>query len=156
MIITEEEANLRLESSDNLCNKLIEIRKLHTHVTHTPIEKAIAGIAHLNGEPCRDVEEWSGIGKTTVNDVKNGDLLKHTVQTAHERALDTMLASMDLIKPKLENVKKATDLSKIAADMARVVEKTSPKEANQTNIKVVVFSPTIKVEGQYEEMVVNS
>jgi hypothetical protein len=160
MIVNEDVALERIESPNNLCNKLFEIRKLHKSTEHEPIIKAIAALDHLNGTPCKEVEAEFGIPKTSVNDIKNGkhsfDPLKKHRHDAHEKALETMLESMDLIRPKLSNISKATDLSKIAADMARVVEKTTPKEAAQNNLKVVVFAPRMKDENEFEELAVNS
>lgn len=164
MIVDDEIANARLESPDNLVNKL-ERRELHSNrngAGHIPpmIQTLALETGILTTQ--KAAAETFGMKQQTVSYYENGggknidrDRVKSDVAKVHEGALEAMLESINLLKPKLVDVRKATDLSVIASNLGRVIEKTTPKEAAQTNIKVVVFAPTIKHEDDYEEMVVS-
>lgn len=174
----EEKAIARLESPDNLINKLskdkteieknknIQIEELYKNRMGPkgipPMIQTLAiETATVTNERAA-AQEW-GIAHQTVNYYKNGggkadrEHVKETIGKAHSNALDVMLGSIGLLKEKIDNkqVHKATDLSKIAADMGRVIEKTTPKEHGAANVKILVFAPNMKAEDDYEEMVVN-
>lgn len=153
----------RLTSPDNLVNKLVQIRDLHSrdtaHKNIPPLIQTLAVETAIVTSERAAAQEF-GVAHQTVNYYKNDgkavdrDKVKDDISKVHNNALECMLESINLIRPKLATVKKVTDLSKVAADMSRVIEKTTPKELNQQNLKVVVFAPNMKVENDYEEMVV--
>ncbi len=183
MIVNEEEALARLNSPDNLSNKLlrkfiqededarekeeesqsnISIEKMYKNRIGPrqipPLIQTLAvatgrlttqqAAANAFGMSQENVNYLTHEGKNVNRDKVNSELKK-----VHDSALDAMMESINLIKPKLENVRKATDLSKIAADMGRVIEKTAPREAGNLGVKIVVFAPNMKVESDYEEVV---
>lgn len=162
MIVDEEKVLERLNSPDNLVNKL-EVRPMYTNRNGrgnlTPMVQTLAvTLGELDTQ--KAAGEVFGITQQSVsylkNDGKNVDrsFVKSKVADVHEKALDAMIDSIELLKPKLKDVKKAVELSAIASNLGRVIEKTSPKEANnQTNVKVVVYAPTQKSEEQYEEVI---
>lgn len=161
MIVDEEQALERLNSPDNLVNQL-EVRKLigpgrPENRKNTPDMINTLAVAAACETSLRAAGKEFGLNHTGVNyHKKNTDAGKAGVDLARSQALDLMLESITLLKPKLQDVKKATDLSKIATDMARVVEKTTPRETAQTNVKVVVFNPGTKDEDSYEEITVST
>lgn len=62
-----------------------------------------------------------------------------------------------LSEQKLSQVKRATNLSKIAKDMAVIVEKVSPKEsADQGGVHFHIYKPEIEVEQSYQVVTVGS
>jgi hypothetical protein len=73
------------------------------------------------------------------------------LNTARDKALDLLMRSLGLITDeKLENCN-ATTLSKIAADMSRVIEKTGDKNINvDMSTKVLVYKPRQVSEDEYE------
>jgi len=110
----------------------------------------------------KDAAEFAGVSQQTVSSYASGkagnpDLTKarSRINDLHTTALDAMIDSIELLKPKLKDVKKATDLSVIASNLGKVVSKTTPKESATTNVRVVVFAPAQKDEDYYEEMVVS-
>lgn len=172
-MITDDstEALARIDSPDNLVNKLrlqgsnVEIRDRFARNTQKKnLPPMIQTLAVASGI----VDGQATAGKTfgvSQPDISyltregkgvNRDQVKQTVSDVHQQALDGMLTAIGLLGPKLHDVKKATDLSRVAADLSRVVNNTSPKEGPTTNVKVVVFSPVIRGEEQYEEIVVPS
>lgn len=163
MIISEEEARLRLESPNNLANKLkVDIKPLHSNRNgRGNIPPMVQTLAVALGEIDTQAAAAKAFNMTPANAsylTREGkhvdrDFVKAKVHTAHNNALDAMLQSINLLGPKLEHVKKATDLSKIASDMASVVNKTTPQQAQQTNLVVVAYAPRMKEESEFEELV---
>jgi hypothetical protein len=84
--------------------------------------------------------------------VRDEELKEHidgNVMTARDRAVDKLLSAIGLITDEKMDKCKAPELSRIAADMSRVVEKTAPKQVN-SGVQVLVYAPTIKKEENYE------
>jgi hypothetical protein len=221
MIVDEEVAIARLNSSDNLINKLarragvepspvprrmedafpedilisptdstssssdnsveVDVPKAHAHaeadieaVRIEPLYKNRTGpknippmiqtlaVEHAAVSTERSAGSAFGVSHQTVNYYKHDakkidrERVKESIDLVHTNAVDAMLTSIGLIKEKLPTVKKAIDLSKIAADMSRVIEKTTPKDALANNIKVIVFAPPLKGESEYEEIEITS
>lgn len=145
-------------------NPNVEIEELYKNRTGTknvpPLIQTLAIEAAAVTSERASAEEF-GISHQTVNYYKNGggkadhQLAKSRIAEVHDNAIDAMLESISLIKPKLKDIKKAVDLSRVASDLGRVISKTTPKEAGATNVKVVVFAPQAKEEKHYIEMEVN-
>lgn len=161
MIVNEEEALLRLTSKENLTYKL---RALHTNRTGSkgipPMVTALAiTTATLSGDQESAAKSF-GMTQENLSQMKNHSpnvelqsLIKKNIDSVHEKALDGMLACLDSMKDKIPNVKKATELSTIASNLARVVEKTSPKENNHhTNVQIIVHQPRTHGEDEYESI----
>lgn len=165
IIVDESEALARVSSPNNLTNKLVEVRKLHSNRTGRkeipPMVTALA-VATSVVSTQKSAGETFGMTQGNVSYTKNHgkneetqELIKKNVDTVHEKALDGMMKCLDFLNPKLENVKKATELASIASNLARVVEKTSPKDiTNSTNVKVVVYAPRERTEDEYESIAV--
>lgn len=156
--IVEEEADIPSNA---------EVRELYSNRTGPknipPIIQTLAvETAAVSSE--RAAAEDFGISHQTVGYYKNGggdpdrQRIKDNVKKVHADAIDVMLGSIGVLKEKLEKreIKKATDLSKIAADMGRVINRTTPKDVGASNVKVIVFAPNLKSEDQYEEMIINN
>src|SRR5579872_7498438 len=115
MILNDDsEALERLNHPDNLINKL-ERRKLFENRTGpkqfgSMIQTLAVETAKLSSQEA----SASAFGMTQenisylTNKGKNIDheQIEKNIETVHSRALDTMLESIDLIKPKLKDVKK--------------------------------------------------
>lgn len=159
MIVNEEVALERVNSEDNLINKL-ERRKLSNGGKRNipPMIQTLAvEVAALTTQ--QEAADTFGMSQRNVHYLEHEgkkvdrEQIKKNIDTVHNVALDAMLESINLIKPKLADVKKATDLSTIAANLGRVVEKTTPKEAVSQNLRIVVFAPVMRKESDYEEVV---
>ena len=165
----------RVKSPDNLVNKLIERRKTEVSIEHRKMtgensQRFPPMIQKLAMETARVTTQENaaatfGMTQENISYLENANTPKaraarldveRSTNGVHSLALDAMLESISLLKPKLQGVIKATDLSTIAANLGRVVEKTTPKIEQQNNIKVVLFQPVMKGEESYEELVVSS
>lgn len=156
--MSENETDLRLDSPDNLVNKL-RIEKLHSNRNgprNIPpmIQTLAVALGELDSQ--KAAADVFGMSAPNVNYLTHEgkkvdrDLVKEKIGDVHSNALDSMLEAIHLIKPKLANVNKASELSRVAADLARVVEKTSPKEAGRANVMIVAYAPRQREEGEYE------
>lgn len=171
-MITEDstEALARIDSPDNLVNKLklqgsnVEIRERFARNTQKknlpPMIQTLAVASGIvDGQSV--AAETFGVSQPDISYLTregkgvNRDQVKQTIDSVHQQALNGMLEAIGLISDgRLKDVKKVTDLSKVASDLSKVVNNTSPKEGPTANIKVVVFSPVIRGEEQYEEIIV--
>jgi hypothetical protein len=77
---------------------------------------------------------------------------KENLNSAHNLALDAMVASITVLKTKLPEVTKPKDLARIATDMSRIVSNLTPKDKGGlvNNTQVVLFNVPGKKESDYE------
>lgn len=166
MIVNEDNALARLLSPDNLVNKL-ELRKLHSNRNGRkeipPMVQTLMVDLHENeNQKQAEVAKQFGVTQAEVSYLHregkhvNREIVDRNTNKVHDKALESMISCIDTLAPLIPNMKKATDLSKVAADMARVVEKTAPKNEVTSNVKVVIYAPNNHGEDKYEEIVVNS
>jgi hypothetical protein len=78
------------------------------------------------------------------------DKINELSEQAQEKAIDRMVRAISCITDsKLENAK-ISDLSSVAANMARVVEKTTPKTGENTGLRIVILAPSMRTSDSYE------
>lgn len=176
MLLTDNaEASELLENSENLVNKLgirpiqiehLNIRKFrHTgskgKKVPSELRPLIAALATVEGttQTAKDF----GTALPTVNNFKHGKssndvpdakLESDTAKilgTVRDLAADRLLAAIGLLdNDRLAGVTKATEISAIAANLSRVVEKVTPK-LDQTNGPVFhVYAPELRTLDRYE------
>lgn len=172
MFISNEEANNRVSSLDNLINKL-ELRKTHNggrpkgrkndsiekrlEIATTAIEKGcVAAAEEHNTTPSRASLLSNGIiTHGNGSDEELGNKVLEKKQSIHDKALDIITQSLLGLEGKLGEVKKPTELAAIAVEMAKVAEKTGGKlaqknEDSKPNVQVVIYAPRMKAENEYE------
>lgn len=95
-------------------------------------------------------------GKVTYCDTtrENKEMKSKTeliLDKVNENAADRILKSISYITDeKLEN-SKVSDLSTVAANMARIIEKTNPKKQEaQVGTQILIYAPSLKQENQFE------
>lgn len=176
MILKDEDVDERLDSPNNLINKLkVKVlphggRKEGQLGVPDEVRKLIGGLANASDERQADIAKVFGVSQPTVSAAKRGlvgdrfdeevsesndEVKKATVEDAHESALNCLMDSLGSLGGKLKEEKttlKAKELSKIATDMSRVVGTLKPaeKEGNNSHTQVVVFMPVQRKENQYE------
>jgi hypothetical protein len=164
MILDEEQVNLRLDSPDNLINKLL-IKPLHNSPGPRGIPPMVQTLAvalgQIDSQPA--AAKAFGMAQQNVSYLTHHgknidrDFVKEKVTSAHSSALDAMLESISLLGPKLKDVKKASELARIADNMASVVNKTTPHTNTPSNLVVVAYAPRMKDEAEFEQVItVNS
>ena len=170
MIISEKAAEERLQSPENLVNRFRkpeESSSKETSLTVVPIsnirrgpevpkvvKNTIAILAH--GDKQTDLANEFGVPQPSVSGYKNGkqgadaDAIQEAIKPVRERALDRLMASLNLLNDDKLSNSTAKDLSTIAANMGRVVEKTLPKESIGSGLNVVIYAPQIRAEREYK------
>lgn len=176
MFITEEEKGARLSSGlkleseetsapDNLKVEVHQFRGRTEGATQIPdfLRPIIGASTLLSGY--KSTQEAFGVkstaslhamahGKTSPYGPEVPELKSKVdalVGNAQEKAAEKLLSALGLLTPeKLENVK-AKDLSSIAADMSRIIEKTTPKQAGTAGTQILIYAPKQQVtEEKYE------
>jgi len=85
-----------------------------------------------------------------------GRVAEH-IETIHTKAIDAMLASIDKVTELVPNVRKATDASIIASNMAKVIEKTTAKQEDTKNrVVIVAYAPNMKLESDFDTIEVHA
>lgn len=177
MILSDDEALARLGHGDNLANwKSVEVQRV-PHAGRTTDSKAIpleiraliGGLARQGSDTNKEIAETFGVSAQTVSDASRGlvgnrrdealeEKLKESdktanekVETAHAAALDLMMESLIQMKPLLKEGAKLRDLSKTAADMAKIAGALKPaKEDDAPKVQVVLMSVNQRKESEYE------
>lgn len=167
MFITEEQAKTRLNHPENIASNGSLVRPLHNGGRNLgdrnvpPFIRELAGAA-AHTEPAKEVAKAFDISQSSVNQYKIGNTSpKHhdpdlkakvdqRVSKVRDLALDKLMLSLGLLTTdRLEKVN-ARDASTIAANMAKVVEKTTPQQVNNQNLQIVFYAPNVRQEKDYE------
>jgi hypothetical protein len=175
MILTDEEVETRLESTDNLINRLSNrsIQHIAKRETDNPghlgnrIRELIGHVANNGPESQQAIADTFGVGKATVNHASRGlignrldsDLAEKVraredkQDTAHDEALDLMVNCITGIKKKLiddTNIK-PEKLSRIASDMSKIVGIIRGENDTKTpRMNVIIYKPEVKNEKDYD------
>lgn len=178
MMVSEEEAKRRLESSSNLINSLsiplesspvVTVESLpnnrHRSVEVPEFLRVIAGtLAHT--ESAREVGGALGISPYTVHGYKHGklgtddgrgqkvdeglrDKVDIAVNGAQKVAVQKLMDALGLITVEKMSKSTAKDLSTIASNMARVVEKTTTRQDDANRAQIIIYAPQVKTESKY-------
>lgn len=171
MIINQKEAQERLDSPKNLANRfkkvgseltapiVVKPMKDRGMTNLKPIERTtMAILAAEGGSTQKEIGAAFGIKQSEVSEIANGNVKGMDVKLVEAKqgeirdaAMDKLMMSLGLLdENKLEKCK-ATELSKVASDMARVVQTTLPRET-QTGavLNLTIYAPTVKEEKQYK------
>ena len=181
MLITEDDKISRLESDENLLSRLEKLKNPLSRVDNAVIVHPIplgrargdteiptmlkvisATAAEAGLATNKELAEQFDISAQTISDARNGrvgarkdselsDRIRKNLDTVQDRAIDRLMQSLDLMDDeKLHNCK-ATDLSSIAANMSRVVEKVSPKSKDAfAGVQVILYSPRVRDLSNYD------
>lgn len=176
-MMSEAEALERLGSSANYLNRVngngaaspppkenVTIAPLHPTTYHprlTDAERAAVGVAARLTSPSKAAKEF-GVSFTTAARAAEGKTsagdevpaVKTEVQSRLEavatQAIDRLVAALNGLTDEKIEKEKATGISKIASDMAGVVEKVTPKNKEADNVQVVIYAPQVREERDYE------
>ena len=163
MNIDKAELDRRIASTKNVVNRLNgkpttvhkPIEKPNVRGPNVPTEvKVVAGALAVQTS-VREASEALDVSMGVVREAKNSSNpeVKQGVSDALERvrdlALDKLMNSLDLMTNEKLNEGSAKDLAVVAANMSRVVEKTSPR-AEAANVQLVVYAPQQRQEKQYK------
>ncbi len=169
MIVSREEAERRLKSSNNLCQPdAVASEPIHLPTEQTrhrskevpEFMRALAGtLGHTS--KAKEVAEATGIEAATIYQYKAGIIggkvdpdLKASVEAGlnkvQEIALEKLMLSLGLITDDKLNKCKASELSGVASDMARVIEKVRPAIQVGEGAQIIIYAPKSKTEDKYK------
>lgn len=184
MLLNDEEANQRINSADNLLNKLgMESQGGHGNSIVVPLHnggrrpgdknlpeflKPIVGTA-ANLQKSEDVAEAFNISKSQVDQFKEGNRyfrtpdneLKNQIDkslgTVQEMAIHRLMKALNILDDKINDEVKATDLSTISKDMSGIVERIRGRSStNIANAQFIIYAPRQKSLDAYEVIEVES
>jgi len=152
MFIDEKELLRRINSTKNLVNTVKE-KPAETVVVKKPLReqsqqapeglKIIAASLIAQGEKPADVQQAFNLSAAQVNAEKSNPAVARTLDRVRELALDKMLLSLGLMtQDKFDNAS-LRDLSHVAADLSRVIERTT-KEDGSSKVQFILHVPETK------------
>lgn len=160
MFISPEEAARRLTSERNTVRQtsLAVVPIQHNgRGSNVPDQlKVLVGtLAHLDTQ--KNVAEAFGVTQPHVSMIKNGvtggqevaDRIEQSLGEVRDKAIEKLMIVFGLLTPEKLGAEKARGLSAIAADMSRVVEKTSPRQFGGPQVQLVVYAPQQREESKY-------
>lgn len=170
MFLNNTQAEERLKSSSNLANaewlpKKPEVQIIEkvislpgkNRVNLTKDERTEIAIETRTGEKQTVVARDRGLTQLAVHNITHGKVkgidekkVEETINEVKDRALSRLMTSLGLLTDDKLSGCSAKDLSVIASNMGRVVEKISPKETQPDNINFIIYSPELKQERAFE------
>jgi len=137
---------------------IVEIRS--TKRKYTPgisqNRRILAGILASSGEPSTKVARELGITRNQAfhaartTQAKIAGPRDSSLGRVQELALEKTMLALDLMTPEKFSNADLKELSQVAANMSRVIEKTSPKENADNTTKLIIYAPEQKKESQYK------
>lgn len=145
MILDNDEMDSRLESSNNLLNRLRGFDKSHNPKEPLAVFK-VPAVTH-DSKPVFMPPSIDELVSDADDQIKLSGL--------STKAMDVLETSLDNLKLRLPEVAKAEKYSTIAADMNRILhsiaEAKENRKGNQTNnIQVIVYAPQVIGEEYFE------
>jgi hypothetical protein len=120
-------------------------------------ERTDIAIRTRTGEAQSQVARALNIQPLTVHNIDKGktkgideERVQEVINIVKDRALDRLMHSLGLLSDDKLSGCTAKDLSVIASNMGRVVEKISPREEKSDNINFIIYSPELKQERAYK------
>lgn len=168
MFITKEQAKERLENPENLANRfnieerIIKLPGKKLGSKNLSIEERTdIAIETRLGEKTEIVAQNHEVREITAAKIKSGardsgeideKRVTETISQVRDKALDRLMHSLGLLDNDKLSGCNAKDLSIIAANMGRVVEKTAPKEQQGAQVNVIIYSPELRKEASFEKI----
>lgn len=155
MQISEEELKRRLNSSKNILNtpaSPVKVREIPKREQAPPVSKStrvMAGVLHGTGESAKSVAHGLGMSVSQVRDARALPEARVGIERVRDLALDKLMLTLGLMTEDKFLNSNLKDLSIVAANMSRIIEKTSPREGGAT-LQLIVYTPELKRESQYK------
>lgn len=169
MLLNDTELEARLNSTDNLINRLRRSAPAKTELVNPSRSGGIetdrelsSFLSVLNGnhhKPSRSQDyEIPSLPPNSSDLIENLEDKIKTAQVNH-KALSVLDESLDLLRVKLDEVQNAKDLSRIATDMEKILNgsRISERESNRSSsgAGVIIYKPIMVNENHYESLAVN-
>ena len=160
MIVSEEQITERLNSRANVIHKSFA-RAQRAGAKQPEFLKEITAGLCLDGEEQKHIAREFEITQPSVSYAFSGKSLNddgrsrlaNRKQEIQDAALDRLADTLGLLdEDKMRNCK-AIELSQIASNMSKVVEKMEGRNGNTNNV-LIVYSPKMKTEEEYETIAI--
>jgi hypothetical protein len=118
----------------------------------------IAIEAKLGEKSQTEIAQEHGISRQGVAEINAGvgardkNAVDEALETARNKALDRLMTTLGLITNDKLSALNAKDLSNIASNMAKVVEKTIPDADRNAAINLVIYSPELRSEKAFNSI----
>lgn len=126
-------------------------------VNLTREERTEIAIEARLGKSQTEIARERSINNLTVHNIAHGktkgideDKVESAINEVKDLALQRLMTSLGLLTDDKLSGCSAKDLSVIASNMGRVVEKVSPKVEQPDNINFVIYAPELKQERAFE------
>lgn len=159
MFISEEELIRRIGSEKNIAQvdkkeeplKVVPIPKREYTPTPPKETRTVAGILAGTGASVKSVANSFNMTPSQVRTAIKTPSAQSGIEKIRELAIDKLMLALGLMtEDKFEN-SSLKDLSYIAANVSRIIEKTSPRDA-AASIQLLVYAPEIKSERMYKTL----
>jgi hypothetical protein len=157
MVINKAEMDRRLNSAKNLANTVarpsITISKLPKRVytnKRDPLTRTVTGILSKSGEPSKNIQAAFGMTPSQVQCSRDLPGVSKGLEKINDMAIDKMLSAMSCMKEEMFERANLKDLSAVAANMSRVIEKTAPKTEIAANLSLHIYVPEQKDEKHFK------
>jgi hypothetical protein len=169
MLLTEEQANERLNSEKNLANRFSrsDEGRIEERVIEGPGKEK--GSTNLTREERNEIAVRSRLGESqvalarefnttqpNVSYIERGktktdeEKVESAINQVRDKALERLMHSLGLITDDKLSGCSAKDLSTIASNMSRVVEKTIPRAEVDNKINLVIYAPELRQEKSFK------
>jgi DNA-binding XRE family transcriptional regulator len=115
----------------------------------------IAIAASTSGRSQEEIAQEHGISRQAVAQIKAGSglrdekALEDAIELAREKALNRLMCALGLLTDDKISSCDAKAISHIAANMAKVVEKTMPDDKKQQVVQLIVYAPEQRSEKSF-------
>lgn len=158
-VVNKEDFDLEVSKLNSNNSKIVTYKELGRGSNTKNLPEAVRKIASealLEGARAKQVCEALDISPASAAAYKNGahstatydkpniELKSHNEKVKERingRASNVMLKALKHITEDKMRESKPTDLSQIAANMARVIEKTAPKESIAAQTNIIFYTP---------------
>jgi hypothetical protein len=176
MFLTQEQAERRLNSERNLTrakflkseeNAAIEIKVVEKIISLpgknranlSEEQRTEIAIRTRTGEKISEVARDVGVKSLTVQNIANGktkgvdeEKVESVIREVKDLALQRLMTSLGLLSDDKLSGCSARDLSVIASNMGRVVEKIQNKVEQPDNINFIIYAPELKQERAFDSV----
>lgn len=162
MFISDEEKDIRLRTGSLQVQQHRKNGRPEGRTNIPDFLRPIIG-ASAHFQSAREVAKEFGVSKGTVDLYKHGmvagsgtrvhpdlkDRVDSIVGQVREKAAERLMAALGLLTDEKLATAKARDLSGIAADMSRVIEKSAPRSEVQAT-QIIIYAPSQRPIERYE------
>lgn len=150
MLLEDFEAESRLNSLDNLINKLRPSASQSYSGMKQDASPAVIDIIPAKSHDRIEIPSLPPSAESLVEDLEQ----KLRKQSIKNLATDVLEHSLEALRNRLDEVEKVRDLSKIAGDASKILKEIDPPKEENPNAKnqVIIYKPVMVTESHYNSV----